>query len=222
MATIALTQGYETVVDDDDYSLVCDVRWKILKSRHHRYAVRNTPRGAVLMHRYIMDAPAHLFVDHINGNGLDNRRCNLRLATRADNVRNRRKTTGSSQFKGVYWSKAHSVWHAQISDTVGGTRFLGFYDDERHAAVAYDRAAVEAYGEFANLNGVTIDGEPLRRVPPKIRHAVRGAKLDQEAVRRIREMVAQGITGREIAQIFRVSDRMISAIKTLKAWKHVA
>jgi hypothetical protein len=107
-----------------------------------------------MMHRIIAAADDDTCIDHINGDGLDNRRANLRPATRAQNAANRRpRAGGSSRFKGVHWSKADNRWVARIHSggrdiTLG--RFLGEYD----AARAYNRAAVRVYGEFAYLNPV--------------------------------------------------------------------
>lgn len=102
------------------------------------------------LHRVLMNAGPHDLVDHINGDSLDNRRANLRLCTAAQNARNcRRKTGGSSQYKGVH--KAGNRWLAAI--TVNNTkRRLGSFRHELDAALTYDAAAHEAFGEFARLN----------------------------------------------------------------------
>jgi hypothetical protein len=98
------------------------------------------------MHRLIMQAPKGMVVDHINGNGLDNRRCNLRLCTPAQNRRNRHKHAGGrSRFLGV--SPCGDKWNARVAG-----RYLGLFDDEVEAAKARDRKARQLYGEHAWLN----------------------------------------------------------------------
>ena len=105
------------------------------------------------MHRVIMNAPDHLVVDHINYNGLDNRKANLRLATQRQNKIHviRTMNPGTSKFKGVSWHKYHKRWCAKIT-TNGKTTFLGYFDDEIKAAKIYDEAAKIQHCEFAALN----------------------------------------------------------------------
>ncbi len=105
-----------------------------------------------MMHRVIMVPSAGLIVDHINQNGLDNRRANMRLCTQSENKRNRASRPGSSsQFLGVSRSKRSTKWLATIR--VGGQHIhLGYHADEADAARAYDAAALEYFGQFANPN----------------------------------------------------------------------
>ncbi len=103
------------------------------------------------MYRLIMNAPKGMVVDHYDGNGLNNCRANLRICTRQQNAYNSRRSGGTSQFKGVHFEKATGKWRATI--TLKGEHFdLGLYDDEVEAARAYDRKAIELFGEFAYLN----------------------------------------------------------------------
>ena len=103
------------------------------------------------MHGLIMPAPDGQFVDHINGNGLDNRRENLRLVTHQQNSFNQKHHGGSSKFKGVSIDRISGSWRAYI--TVDGKRkHLGRHGTEIDAAKAYDMAAKEFFGEYAKLN----------------------------------------------------------------------
>ncbi len=102
-----------------------------------------------MMHREIMKAPKGKFVDHIDGNGLNNRRRNLCLCMTEQNLQNRRPLARTSQFKGVLYYA--DKWHAEITCWGKKTR-IGAYDDEVEAATAYDRMAIELFGEFAYLN----------------------------------------------------------------------
>ncbi len=105
----------------------------------------------VALSRFIMNAPAGLQVDHINGNRLDNRRCNLRLATPQENGRNKPSLGGKSKFKGVTRNSQSKNWRAYI--VVDRRQFhLGSFESEEAAARAYDNAARERFGEFACLN----------------------------------------------------------------------
>jgi hypothetical protein len=105
------------------------------------------------MHRLVIDVPPGAFCDHINHNGLDNRRANLRIATHSQNVRHRRKfkTPSKSRYKGLTWSKQIQRWRVRI--WADGRRLsLGFFENEIDAAKAYDAAARKYHGPFADLN----------------------------------------------------------------------
>lgn len=108
--------------------------------------------GHRLLHRAVLDVPSGVVVDHINGNGLDCRRVNLRVCTQKQNTHNRRPTRGStSKYRGVSWNKRDQRWIVQI--TVNGrNKCLGRFLSEDEAAAAYDEAAMQAYGSFARLN----------------------------------------------------------------------
>lgn len=162
MATVELTQGFVAHVDAKDLALVSGFRWKALKARGHCYAARTNCRKGhrnelILMHRVIIGAAPGTLVDHKDGDGLNNRRNNLRIANYKQNGANTKKTRGRSKYKGVYWNKRDRKWRAQIG---GGTTkdgrhiviYLGSFDDERVAARAYDAKAIEMHGEFACPN----------------------------------------------------------------------
>lgn len=147
--SIPLTQGKVTWVDQEDYTELARHKWCAAR-RGRRWYAQNYDLG--YMHRFILAPPAGREVDHINGDGLDNRRCNLRVATRAENNANRANRQHSSLYRGVSFDYDRNRWQAFIA--VGGCRhrFLGRYTDEVAAALAYDLAALEQFGSFATLN----------------------------------------------------------------------
>lgn len=134
-------------LDDEDLHLLEGQAWSRIGDGYV-----GTPNG-VYLHRLIM--PNSLEVDHRNGNGLDNRRENLRPATHKQNLANQRPQIGrSSRFKGVCWRSGRSKWQAYIKLAGEKQRHLGYFDDEVEAAKAYNSAAVEAWGEFARPNSL--------------------------------------------------------------------
>lgn len=157
---IALSKHLVAIVDADDYEWLSQWKWFAtrLKSGNTYYAEQywysegRGHKGKQAMHRVIMNPEPGYQVDHINGNGLDNRRVNLRICTPRQNSCNVAPQPGkSSRFKGVGWCKRSKKWRARIRDN-GKFKELGEYTDEMDAARAYDKAAREIQGEFAWLN----------------------------------------------------------------------
>jgi hypothetical protein len=152
MKEISLGNGKVAIIDDDDYEKLTKFKWNwtALNNRSGFYA-----RGDVMMHNVIMDTPDGLGVDHINGNGLDNRKENLRICTSSQNHANRRRPQNaipaSSRFRGVHLRKDHKKWSAQITHQ-NKVYWLGYFDDEEEAARAYDAKAKELFGVYARLN----------------------------------------------------------------------
>ena len=151
-------KGY-ALVDDDDYEELSQYKWYALSSdRYTTYAWRKSCRDdgriTVRMHRQIMDAPAGKQVDHINHDGLDNRRENLRLCSPSQNMRNSRKRKGtSSRYKGVCWVSRDRKWEAKAKlDNV--TIYLGYHDSEDDAARAYNDWLAENAPRFGTFNDV--------------------------------------------------------------------
>lgn len=142
--------GKYALVDDEDYQYFTQWSWFLDFSG---YATRDTnSKGRFRMHRVIMQPPNKLQVDHINGNKLDNRRINLRLATHAQNGMNRKKSLNkSSIYKGVHYCKERSSWKTEIQ-TNNKAHHIGRFTTEHHAAMAYDMMASFLFGEFAKLN----------------------------------------------------------------------
>jgi hypothetical protein len=145
------------LVDEADFVRLSALKWYFNSSG---YAVHYEGRKTIFMHRLIMNAPPHLQVDHINHNRLDNRRENLRFATRSQNQANKgRQINNSSGYKGVNFRAGK--WDARIR--VAHTRLhLGRYDDPLTAALVYDAAARRYYDDFAGLN------YPERATDPEI------------------------------------------------------
>lgn len=151
---IPLTKSMCALVDDADAEIVNQCRWYAFPSKHTWYACRRYVQdGRSISQNMHTLITGWSFVDHRNGNGLDNRRENLRAATHTQNLGNRRKVRGKSRFKGVYWIDRSKVrpWVASIQ-IHGKGRHLGYFASEEEAGRAYDDAAREAFGEFAALN----------------------------------------------------------------------
>jgi hypothetical protein len=149
---------HHAVIDAADWPLVGDAHWSLLRGHNGKlYAHRKTPDGTVYMHRLLAGTGPDQETDHVNGDGLDNRRENLRPATRSQNKANMGKpkrpdgSAHSSRFKGVSWDESRGRWQSKIT-VDGKCRNLGRYDDETEAARAYDAAALEAWGDFALTN----------------------------------------------------------------------
>lgn len=154
---IPLTRGYFALVDAEDLSLVGQQRWYARITPRNVYALANRSRKErkttkIIMHRVITGARKGIEVDHIDGNGLNNTRENLRLCTRKQNARNVKSHCDSnSKFLGVCKPKHSGRWRAQIG--IGGKQtHIGYFDTEIEAAIEYDKKAIEVFGKFANLN----------------------------------------------------------------------
>lgn len=168
-------KGRQALVDDADYEWLNGYRWHCDPKG---YAMRSqktgrTPSGveSFRMHREIMNAPKDMQVDHINGDTLDNRRGNLRLATPEQNARNAGSRRGSrSKYKGVTWDRTMQMWRSKIREGEGD-KYLGDYLTQAEAALAYNKAAKILHGEFAKLN-IVKENDPDD--PPVVRHADAG------------------------------------------------
>jgi hypothetical protein len=150
---IPLSQGFVAIVDAADAPDVSQYRWSAQPSGQTIYAQRSIrrPDGGWTTQRLHQFLTGFAVTDHRNGNGLDNRRANLREATQGQNLFNQRRRRGASGFKGVTYWKRDSTWKAQIS-CAGTNHHLGYYATALDAAIAYDTAARELHGEFATLN----------------------------------------------------------------------
>lgn len=149
---IALTRGRLALVDAADYDELSPYSWHICVGKRVWYAAAWIDGVRVKMHRLVMGAPPGLCVDHIDHNGLNNTRRNLRLCTKAENCRNARPwKNGGSKYKGVSWHKGTRKFRAKIGYE-RKCKWLGVFEKEEDAARAYDKKAKELFEEFAYLN----------------------------------------------------------------------
>jgi hypothetical protein len=146
METITLTNGIKVLVDAEDSYKLSQFSWNFNRAGTG-YAMSRGKKG-VLMHRFILDAPKGVSVDHINGNTLDNRKINLRLCSHAENMANRKlHKNNTSGYKGVYFDKATSKWCAEIKKNGVKIR-IGRYQSILEAALAYEDKARQLFGLF--------------------------------------------------------------------------
>jgi len=156
MKKIALTQDKFALVDDDDFEKINKYKWHVRKDRNKWYALRDIgkpgKRKHIHMHRFIMNTPEGMETDHINNDGLDNRKSNLRVCTKNQNMHNAEKRAdNTSGMKGVYWHKAAKRWHVRIKVNKKYIS-LGYFDNIEDAGMEYDYAAVKYFEEFAKTN----------------------------------------------------------------------
>ena len=158
VAYIPLSQGYEAIVDSADLPLVGGYEWTAHVTKRGNGSVRSvyayracsegSPLKTVRLHRVLMNAPEGVEVDHVNGDGLDCRRKNMRLTTITQNQQNKRiGLSNTSGIKGVSWHRATGKWCAQIMAD-GKKHSLGYFDDKNEAASAYAAASVRLHGDF--------------------------------------------------------------------------
>lgn len=154
---IKLTKNKVTLIDDEDAERVLELKWHVSRSGSGIDYAGHTKKihgGVILLHRYLLDAPDGMFVDHINGDTLDNRKSNLRICTHKENLRNQRTPkNNNSGFKGVMWYKRISKWRAYIR--VDKVQFhLGYFETKEDAALAYNISAIKHFGQYAKLNNI--------------------------------------------------------------------
>jgi hypothetical protein len=147
---IELTQGKYALVDDEDFEYLNQWKWHYHSSGYARrtdYPIGNT----IFMHRVVNKTADGYETDHKDGNRLNNQKANLRSCNSSQNKMNRRNNKEStSRFKGVFWNSQKGKWASTINNP--NQKHVGYFNDEEDAARAYDKAAVEYFGEFAYLN----------------------------------------------------------------------
>jgi hypothetical protein len=155
---VPLTRGYVALIDDEDADLVLSLKWSTTIAPATQYALTNLPvarversRRRVLMHRLILGLEGPLPIDHINRNGLDNRRGNLRPATTSQNIANRRNVPNSTGYRGVYQDNRDGRFQGQVRYNFK-LHSAGTFKTAIEAAKARDALALRLHGEFATLN----------------------------------------------------------------------
>lgn len=152
MKIIPLTRGKKTIIDDQDFDRISKYKWCI---HCDSYAVTSINGKIVMMHRFLLKTPEGFDTDHINGNKLDNRRSNLRIVTRSQNMANTRiRRSNKSGYKGVFYFKfghRSKRWKAKIKVNYKMID-LGYFLTKEEAAKVYNLAAVKHFGEYALLN----------------------------------------------------------------------
>lgn len=228
MKEITLGKDRVALVDDANYDWLSHFTWHVQHGSSTDYAASqvgsstNPNRKLFYMHRIILRAEKGVHVDHIDHNGLNNQRDNIRLCTPRQNMMNKHGHSKTSRFKGVLYQKRREAWIAQIYLNYRLTR-LGTHDTEIDAALAYDKAARYHFGEFALLN---FPDNPNPQPVPRIRRSPgrKGQarnKLTANDVADIRKRVANGERQRALSIAYDVGEAAISAIVHRKGWKHV-
>lgn len=162
LAYVPLTQGYEAVIDIEDVGLAEGWNWYAKVYPRVVYAARRCkgPQREVKLHRLICDTSGGLHVDHIDGNGLNNRRSNLRACTQAENNRNTGlRSNNKSGYKGVHLCKVTNKWRASIR-LDGRVASLGLYEAPEAAYAAYCKHVATYHGEFARTAAAPIPAAP--------------------------------------------------------------
>lgn len=140
---------YSTLIDEVDFNKVSLFSWKLLKTRWANYAYTLIDGRKVLLHRFLFNVTDDKEVDHINHDGLDNRRSNLRVCTRVQNMQNTRlRSDNSTGYKGVYYNKRENKYYAQIKPPQEERLFIGSFDTAEDAGKAYQEYADKYFGEF--------------------------------------------------------------------------
>lgn len=154
---LPLTRGHFALIDEDDFADTSQMNWCLHVVRGLKYAVTTlflkdkvvTGKTSLLLHRYLLQTGPNEEVDHRDGDGLNNRRENLRIATSSENKMNAgKKRSSRSKFKGVSWYSGARKWVARIVDSKRRRIHLGSFDSEKDAALAYSEAAKRLHGEW--------------------------------------------------------------------------
>jgi len=186
MKEINLTQGFKSLVDDEDFEYLKQWKWHVIKLRNIMYAGTTVNKNAsrinkaylILMHRLIMNSCNGLYIDHIDHNGLNNMKSNLRICSQKENLINRKKHIYKlSIYKGVYnqilrYKNMEYKYIRAIIYINGKKKYMGSFKNEIEAAKAYDREAKKQFGQFAYLNfprkNRKIINKPVKRLKNRV------------------------------------------------------
>jgi len=161
VAEIDLRRGRRAIIDKEDYTLVSQYKWYLIKKEAGNVYVKSKVKGKIIgIHRFIMNVSDPLLVvDHIDGDPLNNRKSNLRVCTQGENARNQKlKKTNKSGYKGVTLSPSGKRWKAALNHK-GKKIFGGSFRTITEAAQRYNELAIEYFGPFACLNKIPTDNE---------------------------------------------------------------
>lgn len=153
MKEIKLTRGFVALVDDEDFEELSKSKWCVQPSGYTFYAMTRKPAGkykqkTIRMHRVVMKTPDGMDTDHIDGNGLNNQKSNLRICTRSQNQFNKGKCrNNTSGYKGVSWFKPMEKWDVRITHNKKQVH-IGYFDDKEDAAKAYLEASKKYHKDF--------------------------------------------------------------------------
>ncbi|MEK6861476.1 MAG: AP2 domain-containing protein [Nanoarchaeota archaeon] len=160
MKTIILSQNKVALVDDKDFEWLNQWKWYYgsrdyaIRKKHIHLGKYRYKTESILMHREIMKVSRGIFIDHINGNGIDNRKQNLRIATQQQNMCNSKtRSDNTSGYRGVWWDEYHKKWAAEIHFN-NKKKTIGRYEDIKNAAKAYNDASLKYHGEYGRLNQI--------------------------------------------------------------------
>ena len=156
MKEIQLTKGRVALVDDADFDWLNSYKWCLLiggGKREYAHGARKYNGNLILMHRLIFGLPSKSFdIDHIDGNGLNNQRSNLRMCTRSENLRNvAKRAICKAKYKYIHYDRSRQRWQAEI--TVNGVRYRSKWKStEEEAAIEANKLITQYHGEFGRLN----------------------------------------------------------------------
>jgi hypothetical protein len=162
----------ETIVDEELWYELSKIGWCLSRE----YVGGSINKKTTLLHRYLKDAPDDKFVDHIDGNPLNNKKSNLRLADEKENSYNKSKKQNSlNTYKGVNFVKDNNTYNASITKD-GITYNCGYFNTEIKAVIAYNLKAVELFGEFSNINKIDITDEEYNKIKEEVIYQINNKK----------------------------------------------
>lgn len=188
--------SYEFIIDEEDKCIFDEWDAKVRHNGSDKlYIELKKTEGPIRMityyHRYLLNCPEDMVVDHINSDTFDNRKENLRICSQQQNRLNNVKTRNKcySNFIGVTWNKAVSKWQAKLHRT-----YLGRFDDEVLAAKAVDTKAREVYGKYAKLNFPDCEEKVVGKIKQKKTSKYRGVFLDNKTKKWLVKTMINGET----------------------------